>query len=248
MLSDVKEQLSLGRVRAVLRRQWWLIVAVVVVAAITGYVASLNAVDVHTGVATIAIDTAPSSRYRGMPVADDVVKELSGTTIRSAVAETLSVDVATVTETLRAAAAGNPLTRINVAYSSDTKDTAEAGARAAALEAIGFVRRTTKNEVEYREAQIAASKRALLAFEKAAKVQELGPDATYQRWAIETQILDYENALEGVNGVYTYDGTVASSVRLATDVRSRNALGGAVLGLVLGILLAGIREVVRGRP
>jgi len=243
----VKELLTLGRVRAVLRRQWWLIVAVVVVAAITGYVASLRTVDVYTGVATIMIDTAPSSRYRGMPVADDLVKEVSGSKIRATVAEEVALDEATVASNLRAAASGNPLTRINVSFSANTKDASDAGAQTAALEAIAFVRDTTRNEVAYREEQIAASTRALEAFDKAATQQELGPDATYQRWAIETQLLDYKNALEGVNGVYTYDGAVATSVRRASDVRNRNALGGAVVGLALGILLAGAREVLRDR-
>jgi len=246
-LSDVKEHFSLGRVRAVLRRQWWLIVVVVVVAAITGYVASLGTVDVYTGVATIVIDTAPSSRYRGMPVADDLVKEVSGSGIRSTVATLLGVDETTVAQNLRAAASGNPLTRIKVSYSAATEDASAAGARAAALEAIAFVRDTTSKEVAYREAQIAASEDALAVFDKASKVQELGTNDTYQRWTIETQLLDYNNALEGVNGVYTYDGTVASSVSRASDTRNRNALGGAVLGFVLGILLAGVREALRPR-
>ncbi len=237
----------LGRLQAVLRRQWWLIVAVVVVAATTGYVASLKTVDTYTGVAAIMIDTAPSSRYRGMPVADDVVKEVSGSKIRAAVADELAVDATTVADDLRATASGNPLTRIDITFFADSKDASEVGARTAATQAIAFVRDTLRKEVEYREAQIAASKRALEAFDKAATKQELGPDATYQRWAIETQLLDYKNALEGVNGVYTYDDTVAVSVRRASDVRNRNALGGAVVGLALGILLAGAREVLRGR-
>lgn len=241
------EQLSPGRVLAVLRRQWWLIAAVVIVAAITGYVASLKTADVYMGVATIVIDTAPSARYRRMPLADDLVKEISGARIRSAVAGSLVVDEATVAESLRAAASGNPLTRIRVTYSAGTKDVADTGARTAALEAIAYVRETTSKEVAFREAQIAASEEALVAFDAVAKSQELGPDATYQRWAIETQLLDYQNALDGITGVYTYDGSVASSLSRARGVRNRNALGGAMIGLALGILLAGAREVTRKR-
>lgn len=241
------EQLSPGRVLAVLRRQWWLIAAVVIVAAITGYVASLKTADVYMGVATIVIDTAPSARYRRMPLADDLVKEISGARIRSAVAGSLAVDEATVAESLRAAASGNPLTRIRVTYSAGTKDVADTGARTAALEAIAYVRETTSKEVAFREAQIAASEEALVAFDAVAKSQELGPDATYQRWAIETQLLDYQNALDGITGVYTYDGSVASSLSRARGVRNRNALGGAMIGLALGILLAGAREATRKR-
>lgn len=244
----MKEQLSLGRVSAVLRRQWWLIVAVVVVAAITGYVASSKTTDVYTGVATIIIDTAPSSRYRGMPVADDLVKEVSGTKIRTAVADELDVDVATVSANLRAAASGNPLTRINITYTANTEEAALAGASAAALGAIDYVEFTTRLEVEYREAQIAASELALAEIDTAAKTQELSPEAVYERWSIETQALDYQNALDGVKGVYTYDGAAAASVRRGGDLRNRNALGGAVLGLALGILLAGVREVLYRRP
>lgn len=241
------EQLSPGRVLAVLRRQWWLIAAVVIVAAITGYVASLKTADVYMGVATIVIDTAPSARYRRMPLADDLVKEISGARIRSAVAGSLAVDEATVAESLRAAASGNPLTRIRVTYSAGTKDVADTGARTAALEAIAYVRETTSKEVAFREAQIAASEQALVAFDAVAKSQELGPDATYQRWGIETQLLDYQNALDGITGVYTYDGSVASSLSRARGVRNRNALGGAMIGLALGILLAGAREATRKR-
>ena len=176
------------------------------------------------------------------------MREVSGSKIRAAVVEELALDEATVADNLRAAASGNPLTRINVTFSANAKEVSDVGARTAALEVIAFVRDTTRTEVAYREDQIAASMRALEAFDKAAAAKENSPDATYQRWAIETQVLDYKNALEGVNDVYTYDGAVATSVRRASDVRNRNALGGAVVGCALGILLAGIREVVLGRP
>jgi hypothetical protein len=158
-----------GRVLAVLRRQWWLVVAVVLAAAITGYVASLKTADVYTSVATIMMDTAPSARYRGMPVADDLVKEITGSKVRSMVE---------VAGNLRAAAAGNPLTTIRVTYAAGTKDRADAGARAAALEAIAYVRTTMSKEVAFREQQIAASEQALSAFDAASRQTPLALNAT----------------------------------------------------------------------
>jgi hypothetical protein len=236
-----------GRVLAVLRRQWWLVVAVVLAAAITGYVASLKTADVYTSVATIMMDTAPSARYRGMPVADDLVKEITGSKVRSMVASSLSVDEAEVAGNLRAAAAGNPLTTIRVTYAAGTKDRADAGARAAALEAIAYVRTTMSKEVAFREQQIAASEQALSAFDAASRQTPLALNATYERWTIQTQLIDYKVALEGILGVYTYDGSVTSSLSSASDVRLKNALAGAVVGLAFGILLAGAREALRVR-
>ncbi len=245
MLSDVTEPLSLARVLAVVRRQWWVILAVVAVAAGVGFAASLKAADVHTGVATINIDTAPSSRYRGMPVADDLVKAISGTDIHAAVAAVLGVDESTVAANLRAAASGNPLTRIRVTYSAGTKQAAEDGARAGAEQLIGVVEKSMEKEVAIRDAQIAASEKALVAIDASAKGGTLSAQDAYDRWGIETQLLDYRSALEGVLGVYTYDGTTSSSVATASSARKKNAIGGAVLGLAFGILLAGAREMLR---
>ncbi|MCE5191173.1 MAG: hypothetical protein LLG08_05370 [Actinomycetia bacterium] len=241
------EQLSFGRVLAVLRQQWWLIVTVVAVAAGTGYLASLKTTDVYTGVANIKIDTAPSARYRGMPLADDLVKAISDAEIRAAVAKSLGVDEATVAATLGAAASGNPLTRIRVTYAAGTKDAAEAGARAGAEQLIAVVETSMAKEVAIREAQIAASEKAVAAIDAVSKSQPLTSEAAFERWSIEMQLLDYKNTLEGVRGVYTYDGSASSSVSLASSARKKNALGGAVVGLALGILLAGAREAVRPR-
>ncbi len=247
MLSDVAEQLSFGAVNAVLKRQWWLIAAVVVVAAVVGYAASLGADDVYTGVATISIDTAPSSRYRGMPLADDLVKALSDPETRSAIATKLGAEDSEVAASLRAAAAGNPLTSIRVTYTAASKDAAEAGARAGADQLVEVVARTMEKEVAIRQEQIGVSEKALAAIEDAQEAQGSSAQDAYQRWSIETQLLDYKNALEGVLGVYTYDGTTTSSVARASDARQKSALGAAVLGFALGIVLAGVREGLRTR-
>lgn len=241
------EQLSFGRVLAVLKRQWWIVVAVVAVAGVVGFVASSGVADVYTGVAKIAIDTAPSSRYRGMPVADDLVKATSGTEMRAAVAKVLGASEADVAANLRAAASGNPLTTIRVTYTAATKDAAEAGARAGAKAIIDVVDVSMAKEIAIREGQITASKEALAAFDEVAKSEPLSSQTAYQRWAVETQLLDYESALEGIIGVYTYDGTTTSSVSLGSDARNKNVLGALVVGLALGILLAGAREALRVR-
>lgn len=247
MLSDVTEQLSFDRVLAVLKRQWWIVVAVVAVAGVVGFVASSGVADVYTGVAKIAIDTAPSSRYRGMPVADDLVKATSGTEMRAAVAKALGTSENDVAANLRAAASGNPLTTIRVTYTAATKDAAEAGARAGAKAIIDVVDVSMAKEIAIREGQIAASKKALATFDEVVKSEPPSSQTAYQRWAVETQLLDYESALEGIIGVYTYDGTTTSSVSLGSEARNKNVLGALVVGLALGILLAGAREAMRAR-
>ncbi|TDB38789.1 MAG: hypothetical protein D9V44_03630 [Actinobacteria bacterium] len=241
------EPLSFNRILAVLKRQWWIVVAVVAVAGVAGFVASSGVADVYTGVAKIAIDTAPSSRYRGMPVADDLVKATSGSEMRAAVAQALGTSEADVAANLRATAAGNPLTTIRVTYTAATKDAAQAGARAGANAIIDVVDASMAKEIAIREAQIEASKKALAAIDAAARSEAPSAQTAYQRWAIETQLLDYTSALEGIVGVYTYDGTSSSSVSLGSDARNRNVLGAAVVGVALGILLAGVREALRKR-
>lgn len=247
MLSDVTEPLSFDRILAVLKRQWWIVVAVAVVAVIAGFVASSSVADVYTGVAKIAIDTAPSSRYRGMPLADDLVKATSGPEIRAAVAKAIGTNEADVADNLNAAAAGNPLTTIRVTYTASTEDVAEEGARAAAKAIINVVDVSMAKEIAIREGQIEASEKALAVLEEAAKAEPLDAQTAYQRWAVETQLLDYRSALEGVVGVYTYDGTTSASVSLGSDARNKNVLGALVIGLALGILLAGAREALRVR-
>lgn len=217
-----------------LRREWWVVLLVVAVGAGAGYVLA-SGEDVYTGAATIVVDTAPSSRYRGMPVVDDVVKEASSSSIREAVAGALGTDSSDVAARLRASASGNPLTRIRVTYSAPDEATAAAGAVSGADALISFVDRSVQTEIEIREQQIAASEAALAAL-------GTGDVDTYERWQIETQLLDYQNALIGVKGVYTFDGNASTSVAKGSATRRNAALGGAVMGLAFGILLAGVRE------
>jgi len=241
----VAVQRLLAEALAVVRRQWWIVAVVIIAALATGYATALRVVDTYTANAYVMHDTASSARYRGMPLMDDLVKEVSRSRVREAVASETGLTVDEVESNLRAAAAGNPLTHINIFFSADDEETAEIGAQTAAEEIIGLTNEAVAIEIAYRVAQIKASEQALEEMQGVVGETPIEQaDWSYRRWSVETKLIDYQRSLTAVEDVYTYDGNMSTSLLTGASVFRRDIVGAGIAGLILGLLAAAVREAL----
>ena len=244
----MNEQRVLARTLAIVKRQWWIVAVVVVVALAVGWFTVAESDDIYTSSTIVSVDTAPSSRFRGMPVPDDLVRDVTGR-LREGISEASGVDASVLKSGLRATTSGDPQTRIIISLSASTKAASEAGAIAAAEAVIDVVQSAAAPEVEWRKAQITASEEALAALETtdggATPWEE--SDTLFKRWTIETQLGDYRTALRSIEGVYSFDGEVSTSMVSGASVKRRNLVGVALVGLVLGLVLAAGREYLSWR-
>ena len=232
----------------VIRRQWWIVLLVVAAALSVAAVLSSGAPDTFTATAAVVIDTTPSSRYRGMPLPDDLVRHVSDADLREAVAEAAGLSKDEVAGALRGSAAGNPLTRITITFSGDSEEVAARAAGAAAEELVAWVNESAGPETEYRESQIEATRAALesLSDDPGAAPAQI-EETAYKRWQLQTRLLDYEAALRSIEDVYSFDGDVDTSVRTGVTVLRRDLVGAGIAGLVLGLLVAAAREALSRR-
>lgn len=228
---------------AAARRQWLIVVLATLVALTAAYFASTGIEDVHTGTADVRIDISTQARVRGMPRPDDVIRAATNPGVREAVADALGVEVGEVAGSLSAVGKGNPQTLIVVSYESDTAEAAKAGASAGAEALVEWVHEAVAADIELKTKQVELTREALdglVVWEGATPAEE---QSTMQsRINTEIKLLDLENDLYITLNVYSYDGEVSESVVTASSVMQRNLVGAAVAGLVLGLILAALRE------
>lgn len=230
-----------ARMTTFVKREWWLIVTVAAVALAVAVVPAMRSEPSATATAKIAVDAASPGRMRGVLLPDDLVRESSTEQFRVAVAQKAGVTADEVAGALRVAASGSPITVMTVTCTMSSQDKAERVAQAAARTLIEAHLAAVASQIDMRERRIEIAQQALkgLASEGASATTA---EAVFVRWNIETALVDQQDALVALRNVYLYDGSVTSSV---TSVRSRalrSAIGGLVLGLVAGAVLAVARE------
>lgn len=231
------------RILAFARREWWIVMTVAAVAVVAAVVPAVRSEPVATATAKILVDAASAGRVRGVLLPDDLVRASSTERFRAAVAHEAGITADEVAGALRVAASGSPITVMTVTCTMPSQDQAERVAQAAARQLIETHLAAVASQIEMRERRIEVSRYALEAL-GTAEGSTTTAEAVFDRWTIEMAIVEQQDALEALRDVYLYDGSLTSSVM---DVRSRvlrSAVGGLVLGVVAGAVLAVVREQI----
>ncbi|MDI6843786.1 MAG: hypothetical protein QMC94_05255 [Anaerosomatales bacterium] len=229
------------RMSAFVRREWWLVAVTAVVAVIVAVAPALRSEPTSTATAKVSVDASSPGRMRGVLLPDDLVRESSTERFRAAVAQAAGVTPGEVASSLRVAASGSPITVMTVTCTMASREQAERVAQAAAREIVKAHLAAVASQIEMRERRIEIAQQALEDL-KAAETVGGTAEAVFDRWNVEMAIVDQQDALEALRNVYTYDGSVSSSTVTARFRALRSALGGLVLGLVAGAVLALARE------
>lgn len=234
-------EMACPRMPAFVRREWWLVAVTAAVAVAVAVIPALRAEPTSTATATVSVEASSPGRMRGVLLPDDLVRESGSERFRAAVAQAAGVTPEEVAGSLRVAASGSPITVMTVTCTMPSAETAERVAQAAAREIVKTHLAAVASQIEMRERRITIARKALEDLRSAGKTDS-SAEAVFDRWSIETAIIDQQDALEALRDVYTYDGSVSSTTMSAPSRALRSAVGGLVLGLVAGAVLAAARE------
>lgn len=232
-----------GSFVSMLRRQWWLIAVTVVVAVVVGVLIASRTTTTYTGSATVAIDTATVSRVSGLPLPETLLKALTSADFRSLVASDAGVTTPVVAAGLNVYTTGSPQDRLFTEFKSADKAVAVRIAGVARSAAIAYERKLAAPILTKNDLLLAANRDAL------AEISVLKPktdwersDMRYKVWSLKRQVAldDAECTLE--RNVYSPLGGVSVAEDSKTRAIAIDAVGAALIGLVLGLALAWFRE------
>jgi len=219
-----------------LKRQWWIVVLTALVALGVAF-ASLNSVKPsYTATGVLHVGPAALSHALNAPTPDDMVRA-SSAEIRAAIVAGGEFTAAQAAR-VRFAATGAPQTRITMTAEADDAATAEGLVNAAAKAALGYTADATAVEVARQTAQVEAAKAAL-------SPRHGGPNTgltPYERWSLESALIDATSGLETVKNVYTFDKKVSVATTSRLEGMKTTLLAALLLGGFVGVVIGGVRE------
>ena len=216
-----------------LKRQWWIVALAAVVAIGVVFAASSTVKPTSTATGTLRAGPAALGHGFNAPTPDDMVRS-SSAEIRTALLDA-GVFSAGELARVRFAAVGAPQTRISITASAADPALAKKLVDAAAKQAVEYSRMSTAVEIERQKLQIEVAKAAIAAAEKA-------PSTVYERYELQSSLIDAESGLRTVESIYTWDGNVSvASVSGVAGRRTTLAMA-LLLGAFVGLVLGAVRE------
>lgn len=228
-----------------LRRQWWIVVIATVVATIAGYALALDEQTTYTASTSVQVDASILARVNGLPGPQRLLTAAQDTQFIGRVAQRTGTPASDLAPKLRAYTVGSPVSSFVLEYTGPDRSEAEKIVDAAAIATLEEVRALGATELGRQEKAIANTK-ALL---DALKVAELEPgwervDLAFRKWQAQRELADLEALSATYAKAYVYTGDVSVGTASAASKRTQGALGAAVAGLVAGVVLAFIRELL----
>ncbi|MBE0476155.1 MAG: hypothetical protein IBX62_03540 [Coriobacteriia bacterium] len=237
------------------RRQWWLVAVVTVAALAAAYLATRDARTTHTGTAQVAIAAAITARP-GVVKPDDLVSEITGDgeEYRSIVASETGIPAEDLSSDMNAYTTGDPQAWLFVTYRADDEAEAERGAAAMARGVVTRGRELSTGEIDKARALMELTQRMVEEVERTEflanqmRTQSEADLAKSQAlYSLRLSLLNYTSAYQSVLDAYSWDGDVSVTSRPASKTL-RDALAGAgFLGVMLGVALAAVRELMGRR-
>lgn len=226
----------------VARRGWWIVLIAVVAGAVVTAAATLGAKTTYTGKTYLAVNPMAISSYAQMPKPDVIISESGSADFISDVADRLDLKPDQVKGAFKVFTTGNPQTKLFVTYTSADRALAEKGADAVAEELVLLKTKLADSLVGTFRDSVAADERALASLPPATD-----PASRFYRWSMEKALLGDTGQLEFAESAYVYKAPVAVATSSRRTAVLTAAVGGALAGLFLGIVLVAIREYLRYR-
>jgi hypothetical protein len=238
------------RVRGFVGREWWLVLVTVAASVAAAALVGAGVQASYQAQSTFIADTSLSAKYKGIPIPDDVVRDVGTAQVRSAIAASLGISAADVGG-LRLSGFGNPQNRLLVAFSSPDRARSVAVVRAADAAVLGYAAmRTAVDRSNYQQAMDDAD----AAIAKLQASLAAGPLDTWQRADLEFKVWQAQQArvlakdsVDILSTVYQVQGEPTVSTASKTSALVSRVAAGALAGLFVGLLLAGVREALRRR-
>jgi hypothetical protein len=199
---------------------------------------------------TFIADVSLTAKYKGLPIPDDVVRDVGTAQVRSAIAASLGISAADVGN-LRFSAFGNPPNRLLVSFTSPDRARSLAVVRAADAAVLDYVAsRTLVDRSNYQQAMddaasAVATLQASLASGRLDDWQRA--DIEFKVWQAQQGRVLAKDSVDILSTVYEPQGDPTVSTASKTSALLSRVAAGALAGLFVGLLLAGAREALRRR-
>ncbi len=232
---------------AVVRRQWWVVLAVVVAAVAVALLMSSRVEPTYVGQSSVALDATILSKYTSLLVGDRTATALKSGEFYEFAAEKTGTSPAEVKSSLRTSVNGKYLDTVLIRFSSGSSADAQAGAKEMADVIVAYAYEVAAPEIARQEA-VGATNIASIA-----RIKELSrkfADKPYELADIETRLtaleqtqINNDSMLKLLKTAYT--AADSASAEEAVGTNRIGLLAGAILaGIVVGLLLAAVREAL----
>jgi hypothetical protein len=243
---------SLAEAVIAVRRGWLIITVVALAGAVAAFGLTARSEPVDQATAVITVDNLSIARYGMIVDPDRVLRMTQGTDFAEGLAGKTGVDAAAVSSSLGSYLGGLPTETLTITYRGEDPDQAKRMAQAAAEYAIERIAEMNAPDRDRQQALLEAAETGIARVDEAlAAIPTVGEDVEASRAGLALQRVSLtgtktsaEFAITLTDSAYTFtDAVTVQSV--APEQRSaRNAVGGGVLGLALGIVLAWVREKI----
>lgn len=224
------------------RRQWWVILLTMLTAAGVGFLFTSGAETTTTAKSTIAVDAALISDT-GMPGAAQVLREVTAGDFRADASRLTGVPEGELASGMRAYMVGSPVNSLFVEYTSKDAETATRVAKQLGDLAVATALDLGSLEIEKQRTFIEEAKRAVAALESAEGVSPWeNADIAFKNWQVKSQLKEAEGLFKAIRDTYVLKETLNTVVETGMRERLTTAVGAAIIGLVLGLGLAALRD------
>lgn len=234
---------------AIVRREWWVPVAATLLAALLAFAfSSRPGTPLYEARAIISIDASFLQKYPDLPRPDHVMQEAAKDSVVSRVVEESGVPTDVVRAGLVVYTLNDPQDRLVVLFRSQDESQAVSIASAAAVVLAERAVEMGGAEIRALEQRIEDTERSLGAVRKidnqtsGRRSAELSLDIVATQWQMRMKLYEDKLALRQMRSTYYYNGNVASEDVAPARRRGSSVATAAVLGLVLGLVAAALRE------
>ncbi len=240
--------MSAGRSRFndVVRREWWVVALTLVVALVVGAIMALNAATSYTGSATVTVVPGTLTRFPALATSEQVLAAVTTDTFYEKAAAETNVAASTLKANTKSYLVGSPAKQLVVEYTGT--DSAEA--KRVALVLAGLVTKeaqalsateTDRMKVLVDETQAAIDK--INSYKITGNPWE-SSDVVYKLWNAQTELTGYQANLAQMLGAYVAPTGSSVSEVSALSSSFKTLLASGLVGLVLGVAIAAVREAL----
>lgn len=213
------------------RAHWWIVAVTAVIGALVAGVVVATAEPQFTGTAAIVVDTATIQREARLPKPDGMVAIAQGEDFVARLRKEAGRD----DFELRAYTTGNPQDHVMVEITHADEDEAGRIARMAGAQLLADYKAKAEPLIQTDLANIEANDMALKALEKSRQGDDL---ESFFRWNVVKADIAERESLLFVQNAYSFEGEVATGESPRTTELGAAVLGGGLLGMFLGLVIA----------
>ena len=232
------------RAADVVRREWWVVALALLVAIAAGLLLSSGTKATYVGKATIEIDAATVSRNPDLPSPTAVQQAALSEAARAAVSATTGVSATALSSDAKTALFGTPARQIVLQFTSSDRNEALLVADALRQEALLQANELGAAAITRARAFRDETLNAIAVMPQPDTITNPSERASviYQRWNLNTQLTGFTASLDAIEKAYSAVSPATVSRQSALLSKAKTLAAAALLGLLLGLAVAAVRE------